>query len=152
MKATLRIFLVLLTSTLAAAFNRASAQNAIIMYQGHVMDNGTNFTGTGQFKFGLVTSTNVNSQATATATMGGTAPHEFVNNFNLVLQGSGYTSAPVITVTGGGGSGASATATVAGGQVTGITLISPGSGVFERADGDGGAAAGGLELCHLLEQ
>ena len=36
-------------------------------YQGRVLDNGTNFTGTGQFEFALVTSTNANQTATATA-------------------------------------------------------------------------------------
>ena len=45
--------------------------------------------------------------------------------------GQGYTSAPVVTITGGGGSGATATATISDdsvGTVTGITLVSAGSG------------------------
>ena len=44
------------------------------------------------------------------------------------MQGSGYTSAPAISFTGGGGSGATATATVSGGKVTKITVTAPGSG------------------------
>ena len=35
--------------------------------------------------------------------------------------GSGYTTAPNVTITGGGGTGATATATVTGGAVTAIT-------------------------------
>ena len=42
--------------------------------------------------------------------------------------GSGYTSAPTITVTGGSGSGAMLTATVSNGAVTEITVNNPGSG------------------------
>ena len=42
--------------------------------------------------------------------------------------GSGYTSAPTVTITGGGGSGATATATVVGGKVTGLTITSAGTG------------------------
>jgi hypothetical protein len=33
------------------------AQNTVFTYQGRVTDNGTNFTGAGQFEFALVTST-----------------------------------------------------------------------------------------------
>jgi hypothetical protein len=42
-------------------------------------------------------------------------------------QGSGYTTAPAVTITGGGGSGASGTAVVTGGKVVGIYLNSPGA-------------------------
>lgn len=42
-------------------------------------------------------------------------------------QGSGYTVAPVVTITGGGGSGATGTAVIAAGKVTGIYLNSPGA-------------------------
>ena len=43
-------------------------------------------------------------------------------------SGSGYTSAPAVTITGGGGSGATAVATLSGGSVSSITLTSAGSG------------------------
>ncbi len=55
------------------------AQNTAFTYQGHILDNGTNFTGIGQFKFALVTSTNFNHQAMATANLGGVSPNFFVS-------------------------------------------------------------------------
>src|ERR1039457_2343357 len=100
------------------------AQNTAFTYQGRVTDNGTNFSGTGQFKFALVTSTNYNHQATATAKLSGT----FVTSYNLISGGSGYVSAPTVTVSGGGGSGATATAIISGGVVTPINPGSAGSG------------------------
>jgi hypothetical protein len=42
--------------------------------------------------------------------------------------GSGYTSAPTVTISGGPGTGATATATISGGKVTAITVTNPGSG------------------------
>lgn len=42
--------------------------------------------------------------------------------------GTGYTSAPAVSFTGGGGTGATATATVVGGVVTKVTVTNPGSG------------------------
>jgi hypothetical protein len=104
------------------------AQSAVFTYQGRVLDNGTNFNGAGQFKFALVTSSNANNQATATAVMGGSSPHEFVENFANLYGGSGYTNAPTVTISGGGGSGAQASATISGGVVTAINIINPGSG------------------------
>ena len=47
---------------------------------------------------------------------------------NLGSGGSGYTSAPTCSVTGGGGSDATCTATEKGGAVTGVTLVTSGSG------------------------
>jgi FtsP/CotA-like multicopper oxidase with cupredoxin domain len=81
------------------------------------------------------------SGATATAIVGG------LTGIALTSPGSGYTSAPVVTITGGGGYGATATASVAGGIVTGITLTNPGSGytsaptiIFTGGGGTGAAA------------
>jgi hypothetical protein len=111
-----------------AVAGRLMAQNTVFTYQGQVQAGGTNFTGTGQFQFALVTSTNLSSQATATAVMGGTAPYEFVENLTLVTGGSGYVTTPAVTISGGGGSGATAQATMAGGVVTGVSIMSPGSG------------------------
>jgi len=104
------------------------AQNTVFTYQGQVQSGGTNFTGMGQFQFALVTSTNYSSPATATAVMGGAAPYEFVENLTLVTGGSGYVTTPAVTISGGGGSGATAQATMAGGVVTGVSIMSPGSG------------------------
>jgi hypothetical protein len=114
--------------TLSAQPGNLNAQGTAFTYQGRVTDNGTLFNGTGLFKFALVTSTNISSQAVATANMGNTAPNEFVSSYNLVSGGNGYATAPTVTITGGGGSGATATATVSGGVVTAINLITPGSG------------------------
>jgi hypothetical protein len=102
----------------------ALAVSTTFTYQGHIIDNGTNFSGAGGFKFALVTSTNSSSQATATAHLTGT----FVTSVTVVLGGSGYTTAPAVTISGGGGSGATATATISGGAVTSITVNTAGSG------------------------
>jgi hypothetical protein len=114
--------------TLSYQFSAAQAQSMAFTYQGNITDNGTNFDGTGLFKFALVTSTNISSQAVATANMGNTSPNEYVASFTLLGGGNGYGTAPIVTITGGGGSGATATATVSGGVVTAINLITPGSG------------------------
>jgi len=114
----------LLALAIFAGINYVAAQNTEFTYQGRVTDNGTNFTGTGQFKFALVTSTNYNHVATATANLSGS----FVTSYTIISGGSGYVSAPAVTVSGGGGSGATATAIIAGGIVTQITPGSAGSG------------------------
>jgi hypothetical protein len=48
-------------------------------------------------------------------------------SFNITSGGTGYTSAPTVTITGYGGSGGTATATVASGSVTALTLVSGGA-------------------------
>jgi len=63
----------------------------------------------------------VGATATANTIVG------FVIGATITNGGSGYTSAPAVTIT-GAGSGASATATLTGGVVTGITINSAGSG------------------------
>lgn len=102
----------------------ALAQNVTFTYQGRVTSGGTPFTGAGQFKFALVTSTDASAPATATAVVS----FGFVVNITVDTGGSGYTTPPAVTITGGGGSGASATATVSGGAVTAITIVNNGSG------------------------
>lgn len=61
-----------------------------------------------------------------------TATPQIINGFvvgtTITDGGSGYTTAPIITISGGGGTGARAVATVEGGVVTGITILNPGSG------------------------
>jgi hypothetical protein len=53
-----------------------------------------------------------------------------VNSLSLSAAGTGYTSAPVVTLAGvdGIGSGATATATVSGGVIVALTVTNPGSG------------------------
>jgi hypothetical protein len=52
----------------------------------------------------------------------------FVVGATVADGGSGYTNAPVVTISGGGGTGATARATVVNGIVTAITIQNPGSG------------------------
>ncbi len=112
--------------TLNLQLTIAHAQGTVFTYQGRVTDNGTNFNGTGQFQFALVTSTN-GQTATATANMGGVSPTKFVSSCSIVNGGSGYTTAPAVSFSGGGGTGATATANLTGGVVTSITIDTPGS-------------------------
>ena len=102
----------------------ATAQNIEVTYQGHMLDHGAGFTGTGQFQFALVTGTNIAQTATATANppSGG-----FITIINVTSGGFGYTNPPAVTISGGGGAGATATASVSGGLVTTITVNHAGS-------------------------
>src|ERR1035437_7591545 len=120
----------LLLLTLFSQLATAHAQGTAFTYQGRVTDNGTNFTGAGQFKFALVTSTNTSSQATGTAhaPSGG-----FITGYTVTAGGSGYATAPAVTISGGGGSGATATAQVSGGVVTSISVSNPGNGGYTSA-------------------
>src|SRR6266702_2611732 len=72
----------------------ARAQNTVFTYQGGVTANGANFTGTGRFKFALVTSANASQQATATANL----TVNFVTSITVVNGGSGYTGAPTVAI------------------------------------------------------
>ena len=109
---------------LMAQLSTVFAQPTTFTYQGLVTDSGTNFTGTGLFKFALVSSTNISSQATATAQLTGT----FVTSVMVNSGGNGYLTPPAVSFTGGGGSNAAATATVSGGLVTSIMVNNAGSG------------------------
>jgi hypothetical protein len=110
---------------LALALTAAAQVPETISYQGRVTASGTNFTGTGQFKFALVsTSTNAARQATATAIV----TSGFITAINVTDGGAGYLAAPGVTITDSTGSGAAALATVAGGSVTAITVQNAGSG------------------------
>jgi hypothetical protein len=122
----------LLTVTLitTAATALLSAQvPKILNHQGRVVVGTTNFSGTGQFKFALVGPDGSQRQATATPSING----GFFTGAIVVDGGSGYLSAPLVTLTGGSGSGAAATATVVGGVVTGITVTNPGAGYGAQA-------------------
>ena len=123
-KATIPLAALLLLSLAGTA----PAQDTVFTYQGSVLALGTSFTGVGQFKFALVTSTSIpNTQATARAIMRGSSPYEFVAGISVTIGGSGYVNVPAVTITGGGGKGASARATAIGGVVTAITVSNDGS-------------------------
>lgn len=107
-----------------ACTQMAMAQNTVFTYQGRVRVSGSDFNGTGRFKFALVTSTNNSRQATATANLSG----PFVVGYNVTFSGNGYVTAPAVTISGGGGSGATAHATISGGVVTSIVADNAGSG------------------------
>lgn len=68
-----------------------------------------------------------------------------VTSLKVTNGGSGYTSAPTVTISGGDGSGATATATITGDKVTGLTLTSAGAGYNSAPDvsfsGGGGSGA-----------
>src|SRR6266496_4036728 len=102
----LRSFMPFVT-LLAAAVASCGQVPQIIHYQGRISVEGTNFVGTGQFKFALVSGgSSPSGQATATATV----VFGFLVQINLTSGGSGYSSAPEVTITDGAGSGAVAVA------------------------------------------
>jgi hypothetical protein len=53
---------------------------------------------------------------------------DVVDTISVTTGGTGYTSAPTVTITAGGGTGAAATATLLNGAVTSITVTNGGSG------------------------
>src|SRR5260370_11079694 len=86
---------------------------------------GSDFSGTGQFKWALVRrGTNATRQATATATV----TSGFITSISVTDGGTGYTSAPAVTIMDATGSGAVAMAQVSGGAVSSISVKNPGSG------------------------
>jgi len=122
--------LLTLLSTFNSQLSTVHAQSTVFTYQGRVTDNGTNFNGSGQFQFALVTSTNANhtANATANAPSGG-----FITGYAVTAGGNGYVTAPSVTISGGGGSGATAHASLTGGAVTGLTVDNPGNGGYTSA-------------------
>lgn len=71
-------------------------------------------------------------------------------------QGSGYTSAPTVSFSGGGGSGAAATAHIAGGKVVRYTVTNRGSGYTSpptvTVSGGGGSGAKATAFIYGLNQ
>jgi hypothetical protein len=97
----------------------------VLNYQGRIAVNGTNFTGTGQFKFALV---NVGTNTSVQATGSGIVNFGFLVNIVVNNGGSGYSTPPAITITDGTGTGAAAYTQISGGAVTNIVVTSAGSG------------------------
>jgi formylglycine-generating enzyme required for sulfatase activity len=76
-----------------------------------------------------------------------TAPGSGLSHVGIKNGGSGYTTAPTVTISGGGGTGATAVATVDGDRVTEVALTNPGSGytsapsvIFSGGGGSGASA------------
>lgn len=74
-----------------------------------------------------------------------------VAGITVTAAGSGYTSSPAISITGGGGSGAAATANISGGKITSVTVTAGGSGytspptiTFSGGGGTGSSATTSL--------
>ena len=118
----------LLLTTVNHLLSTALAQNTVFTYQGQVLANGSAFTGAGEFQFALVTSTNYNHQATATANVGGVYPNYFISSCSLNYGGNGYVTTPAVAISGGGGSGATASASLSGGVVNAVHVLTPGTG------------------------
>ena len=76
-----------------------------------------------------------------------------VDDITVSAGGTGYTSAPTVTFTGGGGTGATATATVSGGVVTAVTVTGVGSGYTSvpTIGFTGGAGSGATATATLKE-
>ena len=81
-----------------------------------------------------------------------------VASIAVTSGGSGYTTAPTVTFTGGAGVGASATAAISGGAVTTVTVVLPGSGFtsaptigFTGGGGTGAAATATLTSAAITQ-
>jgi len=77
---------------------------------------------------GSTITTSVTTPTTASATATISAGGAVNKTINVTNGGSGYITAPIVTISGGGGSGATATSTISGGAVTTINVTNGGSG------------------------
>jgi hypothetical protein len=97
----------------------------LLSYQGRVQVSGTDFNGTGQFKFALVRMVSV--EGTTAQAVAGTVVNGFLAAINVTNPGSDYTTAPAVTITDTTGSGAVAVANIENGQVVSITVQNAGT-------------------------
>lgn len=84
------------------------------------------------------------------------APSGSIGSVNVSAGGTGYTSAPTVSITGGGGTGATATAQVSGGAVVGVTITNPGAGYASAptvafSGGGGGTGAAAVSVLNFLQ-
>jgi hypothetical protein len=82
---------------------------------------------------------------------------DIVSAINLTAGGTGYTSEPTVTLTGGGGTGATAVAGINAGLVTSVTITNPGTGytsapVVAFSGGAGAGAAATAAVQHTNAQ
>ncbi|EOE2832277.1 TPA: hypothetical protein R0F30_002892 [Klebsiella pneumoniae] len=82
-----------------------------------------------------------------------------LQSISVTAGGSGYTTAPTVTISGGGGTGALATATVSGGAVTKISVLYKGFGyttaptvTISGGGGTGATAAGTVSSGGVIGQ
>src|SRR5208282_1004007 len=95
MKTRILTFIAVLFSSLILHPPAFSQVPGIINYQGRIVDGGTNFNGTGQFEFALVSGPVAGRQATATVQLSGGS----IGSITVTDGGSGYTSPPTVTIT-----------------------------------------------------
>lgn len=81
----------------------------------------------------------------------GVAQEGGISSISVTSGGTGYTSAPVVAITGGGGTGATATAIIEDGSVVAVNITNPGSGytslpTVAMTGGAGSGATGVAEL------
>jgi hypothetical protein len=105
-------------------------------YQGRVSVQGVNFTGTGQFKFALLSQpVEMSRQATAVPLIAGLGDGMGPRVLSITVTdgGAGYTTAPAVTITDptGSGTGAAATAVISGGIVTAINVTNNGATQYD---------------------
>ena len=122
-----RVFIVF-ALVLSMAVSLVAQVPQLINYQGRIAVAGTNFDGSGQFKFALVNGgSNTSTTATAIpANQGGSIFFVFITD-----GGSGYLTAPAVTIQASSGSGAVLEAVVTDGSVTAINVLDGGSGYPE---------------------
>lgn len=117
------LFLLLLLPTLAPAVP------VLLPQQGRILVGKTAFSGTGSFKFAIVSE----PQGAGVATANPIVSNGFVTGFAIGDSGSGYTAAPAVTITDATGAGAQAVATVEGGQVTALQVVDTGDGNYSSS-------------------
>ncbi|MCX7392156.1 MAG: hypothetical protein NTX02_13350, partial [Planctomycetia bacterium] len=69
-----------------------------------------------------------NNSALSITLLSGNLASGFIKDFTLVNGGVNYTSAPLVSITGGGGTGATAVATIAGSSVNAVIVTNAGTG------------------------
>lgn len=113
---------VLLVALISISASSLAQVPPLITYQGLVQSGGTNFTGTGWFKFAIIDGI---TQPTAAPHFAAGGP---IIGATVMDGGSGYVAPPTVTVTDPTGSGASLTAVLAGGSVVSLTVNNGGTG------------------------
>lgn len=113
---------------LADAMPASAGVPQMIHYQGRVAVGGTNFDGSGMFKFALVDGGTVVVPETLQATAIAVVVGGEIRAITAIEGGAGYVTAPSVEIQDKEGFGAKAVAIVGGGKVTEINVTEPGTG------------------------
>ena len=84
-----------ITALVFGSLTTIAQTSQVLNYQGRIAVNGTNFTGTGQFKFALVSA---NTNVSAPATASGTAFYGYLVHLSVNNGGYGYITPPAVTI------------------------------------------------------